>query len=89
MNNENLVKTQTIGADIGRGYVKGYTVFNGETKQCLFKSIISTGREIEFKKYEEPIYLEVNGEDFFAGILAEIEGYSPTSNNMDKNYLYS
>ncbi len=74
---------QIIGADIGRGYVKGYTVFNGETKDCCFKSVVSFGREIEFDKYEEPIYLEVDGEDYFTGTLAEIEGYSPTSNNME------
>ena len=76
-------ESQIIGADIGRGYVKGYTVYNGEARECCFKSIVSLGREIEFDDYKEPIYLEVDGEEYFAGILAEVEGYSPTSNNME------
>lgn len=83
MENNTIKKTQIIGADIGRGYVKGYTTYNGETKECCFKAIISFGRELEFDKYKEPIYLEVDKEDYFVGELAEIEGYSPTSNNMD------
>ena len=52
-------ESQIIGADIGRGYVKGYTVYNGEARECCFKSIVSLGREIEFDDYKEPIYLEV------------------------------
>ena len=75
--------TQIIGADIGRGYVKGYTVYNGKSNECCFKSIVSLGREIDFKEYADPIYLEVDGEEYFAGLLAEVEGYSPTSNNME------
>lgn len=76
-------ESQIIGVDIGRGYVKGYTVYNGEASECCFKSIVSLGREIEFDDYKDPIYLEVDGEEYFAGILAEVEGYSPTSNNME------
>lgn len=80
---KNDEKIQIIGGDIGRGYVKGFTVYNGETKECCFKSIVSLGREIDFKEYKDPIYLEVEGEEYFAGILAEVEGYSPTANNME------
>ena len=76
-------ESQIIGADIGRGYVKGYTVYNREASECCFKSIVSLGREIEFDDYKDPIYLEVDGDEYFAGILAEVEGYSPTSNNME------
>ena len=76
-------ESQIIGADIGRGYVKGYTVYNGEASECCFKSIVSLGREIDFDDYKDPIYLEVDGDEYFAGILAEVEGYSPTSNNME------
>lgn len=76
-------ESQIIGADIGRGYVKGYTVYNGEARECCFKSIVSLGREIDFEDHKDPIYLEVDGEEYFAGILAEVEGYSPTSNNME------
>lgn len=76
-------ESQVIGVDIGRGYVKGYTVYNGEANECCFKSIVSLGREIDFSDYKDPIYLEVDGDEYFAGILAEVEGYSPTSNNME------
>lgn len=76
-------ESQIIGADIGRGYTKGYTVYNGEASEYCFKSIVSLGREIDFDDYKDPIYLEVEGEEYFAGILAEVEGYSPTSNNME------
>lgn len=84
MGNNNICReVQIIGADIGRGYVKGYTVYDGEANECCFKSIVSLGREIDFKEYTDPIYLEVDGEEYFAGLLAEVEGYSPTSNNME------
>lgn len=76
-------ESQIIGADIGRGYTKGYTVYDGEASEYCFKSIVSLGREIDFDDYKDPIYLEVEGEEYFAGILAEVEGYSPTSNNME------
>ena len=76
-------ESQIIGADIWRWYTKGYTVYNGEASECCFKSIVSLGREIDFDDYKDPIYLEVEGEEYFAGILAEVEGYSPTSNNME------
>ena len=47
---------QIIGLDIGRGYVKGYTEFNGQEKSCLFKSIVSLARSIDLKDYKDPIY---------------------------------
>ena len=34
-------ESQIIGADIGRGYTKGYTVYNGEASECCFKSIVN------------------------------------------------
>lgn len=75
---------QIIGADIGRGYVKGYSVYNNNEKECLFKSVISDGRDgIDFSNFDDPIYIEYNGEKLFAGELAEKEGYSPISNQRD------
>jgi len=82
MNKEKL-EIQIIGLDIGRGYVKGYTEYNGAAKECLFKSVVSLGRDIDFDKFEDPIYLEVNKENYFAGILAEKEGDSPIQNLRD------
>ena len=48
--NENDVKEvkapiQIIGLDIGRGYVKAYSEFNNNKKECIFKSITSDGRD--------------------------------------------
>lgn len=74
---------QLIGLDIGRGFVKGYTEFNGNANECLFKSVVSIGRNLNFEDYEDPIYLEVNNKEYFAGILAESEGYNPIQNLKD------
>lgn len=74
---------QLIGFDIGRGYVKGYTEYKGKRKECLFKSIVAMGRELDFAEYDDPIYIEVNNEDYFAGIIAEKEGDNPTQNLKD------
>lgn len=78
---------QIIGLDIGRGYVKGYSEYNGKEVKCLFKSIVSLARSIDLKDYIDPIHLEVksNGyfEEYFAGILAEVEGHNPIQNLKD------
>ena len=78
-----MSEIQIIGLDIGRGYTKAYSEFNNMKKQCLFKSVIGLGRDIDFSDYEKPIYIEVNNEKFFAGMLAEKEGYTPTRNSRD------
>lgn len=75
--------TQIIGLDIGRGYVKGYTEYNGFSKSCLFKSVTALGRHMDFKDYEDPIFLEVDNDEYFVGILAEKEGHNPTQNLKD------
>ena len=31
---------QFIGLDVGRGYLKGYTEYDGKPNSCLFKSVI-------------------------------------------------
>lgn len=74
---------QIISADIGRGYVKGFSIVDGEEKECCFKSIVGMGRRIDFKDYVDPIYIEVEGEDYFAGELAEKEADAPTQNSRD------
>lgn len=76
--------TQIIGLDIGRGYVKAYSEHNGNVRECLFKSIVSEGRDgLDYSNYDEPIYIEYDGEKIFAGNLAEIEGYMKNSNSKD------
>lgn len=74
---------QVIGMDLGRGYVKSYSEFNSMKKECLFKSVIGLGRPLDFSNYENPIYVEVDNEEYFAGMLAEKEGYTPTRNSRD------
>lgn len=74
---------QIVGMDLGRGYVKSYSEFNNMKKQCLFKSVIGLGRPLDFSNYENPIYIEVDNEEYFAGMLAEKEGYTPTRNSRD------
>lgn len=74
---------QVIGLDIGRGYVKGYTEYSGSSKECNFKSVVGLGRNMEFTNFTDPIYLEVNEEDYFAGYLAEVEGDNPIQNLKD------
>ena len=36
---ETKMDTQIIGLDIGRGYVKGYSLYNDKEYSCLFKSV--------------------------------------------------
>lgn len=74
---------QTIGLDIGRGYTKGYTEINGIQKECLFKSIIGEGREIDFSNYKEPIMIEYDNEEWFVGLLAEKESQTIIRNSKD------
>lgn len=74
---------QIIGLDIGRGYVKAYSEYENMTKQCIFKSVVGLGRSMNFENYDDPIYIEVDGEDYFAGILAENEADNPIQNLKD------
>jgi hypothetical protein len=74
---------QYIGADLGRGYCKGYTEFNGKAKECIFKSIAGDGRRIDYTKYENPIHLSINEQEYFAGEVAEKESFNPINNFSD------
>ncbi|WWU66650.1 ParM/StbA family protein (plasmid) [Clostridium baratii] len=81
-------KVQSIGADIGRGYAKGYTIIDGVEKSCNFKSVVALGREMDFENYEDPIYIDsvIDGKEYnkiFMGILAEEEGYATVRNSKD------
>lgn len=74
---------QIIGLDIGRGYTKGYTEINGIVKECIFKSVIGEGREIDFSNYNYPIMIEFEGEEWFIGLLAEKESQTAIRNSKD------
>lgn len=78
---ENMTKdVQIIGLDIGRGYVKGYTEYKKKKRECLFKSVIGDGREIDFDTHEDPVYINFEGQNYFAGILAEKESFNAIRN---------
>lgn len=74
---------QIIGLDIGRGYVKAYSESNGKGKECIFKSIIGEGRDLDLSTYEEPIKIEVDNQDWFVGLLAEKESQTSVRNSKD------
>lgn len=77
------ITTQIIGLDIGRGYVKGYSEVNGIVKECLFKSVIGEGRNIDFSTHENPIMIQFENEDWFVGLLAEKESQTVVRNSKD------
>ena len=80
---------QIIGLDIGRGYVKGYTEINEEKKECLFKSVIGEGRNIEFSLYKDPIMIKFEYEDWFIGLLAEKESQTVIRNSKDSKTTHT
>lgn len=77
------MEIQFIGADLGRGYVKGYSEYNGKPLKTIFKSIIGDARQIDSSEHEHPIHLRVNGIEFFVGEMAESESYNPINNYSD------
>lgn len=82
------LEVQNIGADIGRGYVKGFTEVDGLEYSCMFKSVVGIGRSMDFANYPDPIFLDIKLDDkvysnIFCGLLAEEEGHAPVRNSMD------
>ncbi|WP_461195319.1 hypothetical protein CDIF100009_03864 (plasmid) [Clostridioides difficile] len=80
---------QVIGLDIGRGYVKGYSKYNGMVKECLFKSVFGDGRNIDFEKYENPMYIDFESVSYFVGSLAEKESITPIRNSDDSKVSFT
>ncbi|MCC0673163.1 ParM/StbA family protein [Clostridioides sp. ES-S-0145-01] len=80
---------QIIGLDIGRGYVKGYSKYNGMVKECLFKSVFGDGRNIDFEKYTDPIYIDFESVSYFVGSLAEKESITPIRNSDDSKVSFT
>lgn len=76
--------TQIIGLDIGRGYVKGYSLYNENEYSCLFKSVYGDGRNISLEDYKDnPIYIEIEGTEYFVGALSEKESMKCIRNAGD------
>lgn len=81
---EEKMDTQIIGLDIGRGYVKGYSLYNDNEYTCLFKSVYGDGRNISLEDYKEsPIYIEIDGAEYFVGSLSEKESMKCIRNAGD------
>ena len=79
---------QNIGLDIGRGFVKAFSTYEGKDYSLTFKSVASLrGFRMDTSKLakEEKLAYKVEGIDseFFVGTLAEKEGYSPIKNSDD------
>ena len=77
------MEVQIIGGDIGRGFVKAYTEYNGMKSGCLFKSIVALGRFMDTSEYKDPIYIEHTNVEYFVGELGEKEGDNPVHNLRD------
>ena len=75
---EARMDTQIIGLDIGRGYVKGYSLYNDKEYSCLFKSVYGDGRNISLedinqaKKLGYKIKLLAIAENKDRGIVARV-----------------
>lgn len=81
---EARMDTQIIGLDIGRGYVKGYSLYNDKEYSCLFKSVYGDGRNISLEDYKKnPIYIELDGNEYFVGDLSEKESMKCIRNAGD------
>ena len=81
---EQKMDTQIIGLDIGRGYVKGYSLYNDKEYSCLFKSVYGDGRNISLEDYKKnPIYIELDGNEYFVGDLSEKESMKCIRNAGD------
>ena len=79
-----MSEVQYIGADLGRGFVKGYTEFEGKVLECIFKSIAGDGRSLmDYKPYKNPIHLKIDGEEVFAGEISEKESFNKRYNFSD------
>lgn len=74
---------QNISCDVGRGYTKYYTEYNGKIYKGMFKSIIGESRPLNYDDYEEPISIECDGEGYFIGYLAELESHQSVRNSGD------
>ena len=76
-------EVQTIAIDVGRGYTKYYSEYNGKIYKGMFKSIIGESRPLDFKEYQDPICIECNGDSYFCGSLAELESHQAVRNSGD------
>ncbi|WP_312288084.1 hypothetical protein [Terrisporobacter sp.] len=82
---------QKLGIDIGRGYVKGHTEYMNIVMDCMFKSVVAQGREIDFTDYIkegiEPIFITSRGDfnfkERFVGVVAETDGELVIANSAD------
>lgn len=79
-------KVQFIGMDIGRGYAKGYTVYNNkELRSIIQAAFIPAFSEPSSGKIKyDSFYFKSNGEEFIVGEKAFDEGNAITTKDNDK-----
>lgn len=76
--------TQKIAIDAGRGYLKYYSIYKGKEYKDMFKSIIGDSRPLNnYDKYENPICINYENEDYFVGLIAEKESHQSVRNSGD------
>ena len=74
---------QYIGLDIGRGYTKAFSIFGEQEHSAIFKSLVGAGRDIDFSKHKDAIYIELDEDEaYFVGKIAE-EEEKPSINSSD------
>ena len=76
-------RVQNIAIDVGRGYLKYYSEYNGNIYKGMFKSIRGEYRPLNFNDYDDPICIEYEGESYFCGSLAEKESHQAVRNSGD------
>ena len=84
-NRRNFKMKQVIGLDIGRGYVKAYSNFNGKEEIAVFNSVYGNGRlNIDYASWKDPIALSIDKDLFFFGELAVKESLNKSTNIKDE-----
>ena len=79
------MEKQIIGLDIGRGYVKTYSKFNGEEYVSIFNSVYGNGRSgIDYGSWNNAIALEIDKNLYFFGELAIKECMNNNTNIKDE-----
>lgn len=71
-----MSKIQNIGLDIGRGYVKAYSVHDNVVIANFFNSVIAENNNLELNlsNIDNSMFYNINGKNYLVGKSAVIEG---------------
>ena len=82
------MEKQIIGLDIGRGYVKAFSRFDGEEYVSIFNSVYGNGRPgIDYGSWNNAIALEIDKNLYFFGELAIKECMNNNTNIKDEKFM--